>query len=160
MRRLLRRATGGQAESFSRTEDSDDSSDIPLEPGTDAPLHSALAGAPSSNTEFMSGARKGRVNQAFPDEERPRALLRSESAPAIDDDFLAAARRAARAAAQEAVATHGDGPVERRARGVASAMKAHRRAIIAAAIAAAIIIAALPLLRQEQWPDWLPGSTT
>ena len=150
-RQLLKRATGGRAESFSpEAEESDDASDFPLEPGTDAPLSSALSGAPSSNTEFMSGARKGRlVPPLAPDGGRHRAVGRGEPQPAADDDFLAAARRAARAAAQE---TSDDGeaaPVEQRSRGFFSR---HRRSLLAAAIAAALIIAAIPLLRTQIWP--------
>ena len=107
-RQLLRRATGGRAESFSpEPEEAERRRDFPLEPGTDAPLSSSLTGAPSSNTEFMSGARKGRLTQPF---DRRRSTGRAEAARgaagAVDDDFLAAARRAARAAAKEAV---GDG---------------------------------------------------
>ena len=78
-RQLLRRATGGRAESFSpEPEESDDARDFPLEPGTDSPLSSSLTGAPSSNTEFMSGARKGRPTQSFSERCRGSGCLASE----------------------------------------------------------------------------------
>ena len=99
-RQLLRRATGGRAESFSpEAEEAEDASDLPLEPGTDSPLDSSLTGAPSSDTEFMSGGRKGRAARIS------RRRGHDDEPPIVDDDFLAAARRAARAAAAEA-----DGP--------------------------------------------------
>ncbi len=153
-RQLLKRATGGRAESFSPgNEEADDSSDFPLEPGTDSPLASSLTGAPSSNTEFMSGARKGRLTQPFTgDIERQGSTGRGDARPTVDDDFLAAARRAARAASQEVAEAEGDSPVERTARGFTGAIKAHRRSLVALAIAAALIIAAFPFVRPQLWP--------
>ena len=147
-RQLLRRATGGRAESFSpEPEESDEGSDIPLEPGTDAPLSSTLSGAPSSNTEFMSGARKGRVSRA----ERGSTPAIAETPAGIDDDFLAAARRAARAAAKEATESDDETPV---AEAIADGSKSSRGriALIAAAIAAAIAVAALFVVRPDMWP--------
>jgi localization factor PodJL len=152
-RQLLRRATGGRAESFSpEPEETDDAGDIPLEPGTDSPLSSSLTGAPSSNTEFMSGARKGRPKQSFSSEtDGPAASGLSESRKAVDDDFLAAARRAARAAAKEAVDTDDETPIVVTASG-GGLLKSRRSAFVAAAIAAVIVIAALVALRTGLWP--------
>ena len=62
---LLRRATGGRTESFSP--DSDEIDDLPLEPGTDSPLSSALVNAPSADTAILSGSRprSNRPDSAF-----------------------------------------------------------------------------------------------
>lgn len=142
-RQLLRRATGGRAESFSpEAEEPEEASDLPLEPGTDSPLDSSLSGAPSSDTEFMSGARKGRASKSLP-------RGRDEEQPIVDDDFLAAARRAARAAAEEVSDTgeEVEGGAQRRG-GVFSG----RRAAVAAALAAALVIAAVVIVRSEVWP--------
>ena len=154
-RQLLRRATGGRAESFSpEPEENDDSGDFPLEPGTDSPLASSLTGAPSSNTEFMSGARKGRPTQSFSDEAEGSATSPSEARKAaVDDDFLAAARRAARAAAKEAVDTDDETPVAQ-PEVKASFLKSRRSAFVVAAIAAVIVIAALVALRTGLLPQF------
>jgi len=142
-RQLLRRATGGRAESFSPgAEEPEEASDLPLEPGTDSPLDSSLTGAPSSDTEFMSGARKARASRSL-------ARGRDEEQPIVDDDFLAAARRAARAAAEEVSDTgeEAEGGAHRRG-GVFSA----RRAAVAAALAAVLVVAAVVIVRSEVWP--------
>jgi localization factor PodJL len=147
-RQLLRRATGGRAESFSpEPEDSDDAGDFPLEPGTDSPLSSSLTGAPSSNTEFMSGARKGRLTQSSASDAEGAASSLSAERKQVDDDFLAAARRAARAAAKEAVDTDDETPVVEPAATPSSFVKGRRSAFVVAAIAAVLVIAALVALR-------------
>ncbi len=147
-RQLLRRATGGRAESFSpEAEESEEASDLPLEPGTDSPLDSSLTGAPSSDTEFMSGGRKRRAG---------RAVARGGSEddlPFVDDDFLAAARRAARAAAAEVegfdeeAADASDDKAADEPKGGAG-----RRAIVSALVAAAMVIAAVVVVRTQVWP--------
>ena len=140
-RQLLRRATGGRAESFSpEPEEIEEPSDLPLEPGTDSPLDSSLTGAPSSDTELMSGGRK-------PHAAKPRARGRPDEEPPIDDSFLAAARRAARAAAEEVAETedHGEGA------GGARHFR-HRGAIVGALLAAALVVAAVVIVRSEVWP--------
>ena len=140
-RQLLRRATGGRAESFSpESEDNEDVSDLPLEPGTDSPLNSTLTGAPSSDTEFMSGGRKGRMA-------KPTARGgHDDELPFVDDDFLSAARRAARAAAAQAEGA-ADHEEEGRHKGPGG-----RRAIVASLIAAALVVAAVLIVRSEVWP--------
>jgi localization factor PodJL len=100
---LLRRATGGRAESFSPdAEENDETSDLPLEPGTDSPLNSALTGAPSSDTVRMSGERsRGKLGLNRPVKDPAGASARSVAEPVTGEDFLRAARRAAQAAAAE-----------------------------------------------------------
>ncbi len=146
-RQLLRRATGGRAESFSpEAEEAEDASDLPLEPGTDSPLNSSLTGAPSSDTEFMSGGRKGRAA-------RIRGRGHDDEPPIVDDDFLAAARRAARAAAAEADgpdAEAADAPYDEAPQKTKGSRG--RGAIVAALIAAALVIAAVLMVRNEVWP--------
>jgi localization factor PodJL len=142
-RQLLRRATGGRAESFSpEAEEAEEISDLPLEPGTDSPLDSTLTGAPSSDTEFMSGGRKAR---------RKTGRGRTEEPQLVDDDFLAAARRAARAAAAEV--GESDDAAEAATEDTAKAKGSWRtRSLIGAALAAALVIAAVIVARTEVWP--------
>ncbi len=148
-RQLLRRATGGRAESFSPVpEESEEPSDVPLEPGTDSPLASSLEGAPSSDTEFMSGGRRGRRPLAA---SALAARARSEDPSLVDDDFLAAARRAARAAEEgRDVADAGDADetegsdTPRRFRGGA--------AVGVILLVAALAISAGLIIRNQIWP--------
>jgi localization factor PodJL len=149
---LLRRATGGRAESFSpHQEEAEEGADLPLEPGTDVPLNSALAGAPSSDTARMSGARgKGRAASAAGIE--PGHPRRQTGEPAAGDDFLAAARRAARAAAAEVVeAEHGPQDSDQ-APGLArlwSRVRGRRRLILASALVLAIAFTAVQIIRSR-----------
>jgi localization factor PodJL len=154
-RQLLKRATGGRAESFTpEPEESDDASDFPLEPGTDSPLSSALAGAPSSDTEFMSGARSRASMGSLLDAEDSGAASSEPAAlgSGVDEDFLTAARRAARAAAAEVV--DDDGTVESSSgRGrIAGVVRERRGALIAAAFAVAVAFAALQIIRGQMNP--------
>lgn len=150
-RQLLKRATGGRAESFSpEPEESEEESDFPIEPGTDSPLSSALTGAPSSDTQFMSGARsRSRLAPALDGDEpiavRPDAVRLDAT---VDEDFLAAARRAARAAAAEA--TEESGGVSRR--GIAGFVKSRHGALLAAALAIAVAFAAVQIIRSQTQP--------
>jgi len=148
-RQLLKRATGGRAESFTpEPEESEDESDFPLEPGTDAPLSSSLTGAPSSDTEFMSGARRSRTPTLGADYRGAAAGL-AEADSALDEDFLTAARRAARAAAAEAADAEGPATQGGGLRRIAGAMKSRRGALIAAALAVAVAFAALQIIRSQ-----------
>jgi localization factor PodJL len=154
-RQLLKRATGGRAESFSPgPEDSDDGSDFPLEPGTDAPLASALADAPSSDTEFMSGARKGRLTPSFgADAQRSDASTGASDHPVVDDDFLAAARRAARAASAEVSESEHRPAFVRSTAGLGRIFTVgRRRALLGAVLAAVLVIAAVQIVRLQLLP--------
>jgi localization factor PodJL len=151
-RQLLKRATGGRAESFSpEPEEPEDETDIPLEPGTDAPLSSSLTGAPSSDTHFMSGGRGRSRTGAAPAESQRSAIAKPIAAEAaIDEDFLTAARRAARAAADEA--TDAEESSTERAGGLTGAIKSRRGMLMAAALAVAVAFAALQIIRTQMNP--------
>lgn len=149
-RQLLRRATGGRAESFTpEPEESEETSDFPLEPGTDSPLSSSLAGAPSSDTEFMSGARNQSQTGSVLKAEGRGAASSDELDSPVDNDFLAAARRAARAAAAEAA--DAEAPDERSGGlgRIAGAVKSRRGMLMAAALAIAVAFAALQIIRGQ-----------
>jgi hypothetical protein len=141
----MKRATGGRAESFSPdVEEFEETADEPLEPGTDAPLNSALTGAPSSDTALMSGAR-GRGKLVAPaaggSDLRPARPANVIDEAVDPDDFLAAARRAAKAASAEAVEAERD----EQSRGLTRIMgliKTHRRAVLASVLALAVAVAA------------------
>ena len=141
---LLKRATGGRAESFSPDiEEADDAGDLPLEPGTDAPLASALAGAPSSDTARMSGGRSLARAELSGGSDLVRA--RGAAAEALeDDDFLSAARRAARAASEEPESREGG-----RRGGIMGFVKSRRRSLLAAALAVAVAVAAMQIIREQ-----------
>lgn len=156
---LLRRATGGRTESFSpEPEEGYEAADTPLEPGTDAPLISALSGAPSSDTARMSGAYS-RAGPGSPAESRDRSTGRqagrSAFEPAPEDDFLTAARRAARAAADEvggdrdSIELRGTSATES-SPGLAGG---RRRLLVAAVLAVAVAFAAFQVIRN----DLIPG---
>ncbi len=149
-RQLLKRATGGRAESFSpEPEEGDEGSDFPLEPGTDAPLSSALADAPSSDTEFMSGARKGRLTHAYPDADRDSA---GGHTPLVDDDFLAAARRAARAATSETSGPGQEtGAVQGKGRGRRLFGPKGRRVLLGTVLGVVLVVAVVQIARTEFW---------
>jgi localization factor PodJL len=145
-RQLLRRATGGRAESFTpEPEESEDESDFPIEPGTDSPLSSALTGAPSSDTEFMSGGRKSRKGRPLSAEDETGYTASIEPDAEVDEDFLAAARRAARSAADTA---GGEGAASRRSGG----LRSRRTALLAAALAVAVAFAAVQIVRNQILP--------
>ena len=153
---LLKRATGGRAESFSpHLDDGDDAADQPLEPGTDTPLNSALIGAPSSNTALMSGARrKGRAADAANDAGEAAPGTRRIIAAPEGEDFLAAARRAAQAAATEAAEAEREAEMSRG--GLSRALnlvRTRRRVILASALALAVSVAAVQLIRKEVAPN-------
>ena len=149
---LLKRATGGRAESFSpEAEDTEEAGDLPLEPGTDAPLSSALTGAPSSDTALMSGGRaKAKADPGGRRADLQPIRARDVSAePASPDDFLAAARRAAKAAAEEAVeAEHGS----KRSLGIGrifGVFKTRRSVVLAGLLAIAVAVAAMQIVRNQ-----------
>lgn len=158
---LLRRATGGRTESFSPVSDEpEDGGDLPLEPGTNAPLDSALSGAPSSDTALMTGAARAALGPA-PHQKRPADLNQPPEAvgsaadgrrrPAAGDDFLVAARRAAQAAAAEAAEAErsasqgGKGALGR----MLAVMKARRRMVLAGVLALAVALTALQFVRSN-----------
>jgi localization factor PodJL len=147
---LLKRATGGRADSFSpEPEEVEESPDLPLEPGTDLPLDSALADAPSSDTARLSGRGRGRLDSRLADIDLGRTR-RPASAPA-GDDFLAAARRAAQAAAAEVAEAERHAEVTRQRSGLQralDAMKSRRRIVLASALIVAAAFAALQLMRE------------
>ncbi|HEX9903788.1 MAG TPA: peptidoglycan-binding protein [Propylenella sp.] len=148
-RQLLRRATGGRAESFSPDlDDSEDTVDLPLEPGTDSPLSSALAGAPSSDTARMSGSRGGgravAKDSAFAAADMDEGLGELSA----DDDFLKAARRAARAAAAEA--DEEDAAVHRKGfAGLRRSGSTRQRILLASVLAIATAVAAVQIIRNQ-----------
>jgi len=150
---LLKRATGGRAESFSPEAESEEPADLPLEPGTNTPLDSALTDAPSSDTALFSGNRtKGRVAVARGGAELQRIGSPRHIEPAGNEDFLAAARRAAQAAAAEAAdAERARAELRQggRLRRAASALTRRRRAVLACALAIAATFAAVQLLRNH-----------
>lgn len=151
---LLKRATGGRAESFTpEADEGEEDSDLPLEPGTDAPLDSALSDAPSSDTVRMSGGRQRGRGAPKPDEaerlaQRARQAVRDLDA---DEDFLAAARRAARAAAAEAAEAESESAAV--GAGALASMRSRRGAVIAGVLAIAVAAAAVQILRPETLPD-------
>ncbi|HEX2256829.1 MAG TPA: hypothetical protein VHG92_09055, partial [Afifellaceae bacterium] len=140
---LLKRATGGRAESFSpAAEDVEDGPDLPLEPGTEEPMSSTLENAPSSDTARFSGADR-RTNRV---PGRAGAInRRSAEGGYVAADFLSAARRAAQAAAIEAAeaerAVETDDQVGALQR-LFGVMRARRRMIVAGALAVAVAFAA------------------
>ncbi len=140
-RQLLRRATGGKAESFTpEPDESEDETDLPLEPGTDSPLNSALTGAPTSATGNLSGRDKGRETALGGD------LGSADQADnVIDENFLVAARRAARAAADEASGVEPSAPVQ----SGGQTFKSRRVALMAAALAVAVAFAAFQIVRNQ-----------
>jgi localization factor PodJL len=150
-RELLKRATGGRADSFSPDADeSEETADLPLEPGTDAPIKSELAGAPSSDTAFMAGSRRGRaaadgdIDAVRPAHDAPERMA--------GEDFLAAARRAAKEAAAEAAQAEHEAQEARRSRGLSRvlyAMRARRRVLLMAALLVALGFAAFQLMRDR-----------
>ncbi|WP_026379853.1 peptidoglycan-binding protein [Afifella pfennigii] len=155
---LLKRATGGRAESFSpRPEEAEAAIDSLLEPGTGGPLNSDLADAPSSTSTYATAAyaRGGRQR-----DDSQTALARAyeqfrshgQSGEAPSADFLNAARRAARAAAEEAAAAEKDARTAR-ASGASSSvldfLKARRRMLLAGAVALAVAFAAMQFIKQR-----------
>src|SRR5690606_33961440 len=97
-------------------------------------------GAPSSDTELMSGARSR--NRAV------RLDVGDDIGVAdVDEDFLTAARRAAREAAAEATDPEAQ---SRSALGrLAGAARSHRGALLAAALAVAVAFAAYQIVRNQ-----------
>jgi localization factor PodJL len=147
---LIKRATGGRAESFSPDDEIDEFADLPLEPGTNVPLDSALTGAPSSDTALMSGARKGKMPARDTEQEYSPRLPSAE--PVAGDDFLAAARRAAQAATAEA--ERREDLQGRTALAHANARtKWRRRGLLAGILAVAIAIAAVQIMRNRPAPS-------
>jgi localization factor PodJL len=153
---LLKRATGGRAESFSPdVEDADGPADLPLEPGTDAPLNSALVGAPSSDTALMSGSRGrarigvGATRGTELEPIRPRGVT---AEPTSADEFLAAARRAAQAAAAEAVEAEREAQEARDMLGmgrIVGMLRTRRSAVLAGVVGIAVALAALQIVRNQ-----------
>jgi localization factor PodJL len=149
---LLRRATGGRTDSFTPDSDeAEESPDLPLEPGTDSPLDSALAGAPSSDTALMSGGRaKGRAGASSSTEAPAGEAAIIPSEPISGDDFLAAARRAAQAAAAEVAEAEREEQEARQASGLSrmlNLVRSRRRVLLASVLAVAVAFAALQLVR-------------
>ncbi len=160
---LLKRATGGRSESFTPGPDDDDHPDALLEPGTDGPMKSELDGAPSSDTAVMSGERSddaaGRsagaatIAGAAPG----TGFVLTDGADGSDkvNDFLAAARRAARAAVIEAAEAERyaeqhrpPSPLNR----VMAVVNAQRKTILAGAVVLAVAFAAWQFLQGWQGP--------
>ncbi|TDI56466.1 MAG: hypothetical protein E2O93_06060 [Alphaproteobacteria bacterium] len=157
---LLKRATGGKAESFTPGLDDDDDPDALLEPGTDGPMMSELDGAPSSDTAVMSGegrddAASGQTSAASIGDPQPGTgfiLTENPDSGGKVDDFLVAARRAARAAVIEAA------EAERHAEEnkpdnllirILSALNAQRKIILAGALVLALAFAAWQFLQSR-----------
>ena len=147
---LLRRATGGRAESFSpEAEESEEAGDLPLEPGTDSPLNSALTGAPSSDTVRMSGGGRRRSNLGLNAGSAEAGGRLAAPEPVTSEDFLLAARRAAQAAAAEANGTREGGEGDSGIGRLAGRMKARRRAVLAGALAVAVAFAAIQFVQSQ-----------
>jgi localization factor PodJL len=166
---LLKRATGGRAESFSPEGDEvEEAADQPLEPGTNAPLDSALTGAPSSDTALMSGDRHKRRAGAVaaaraaaldgPDAGSGASIGNDPSAfrrgppEAGGDDFLSAARRAAQAAAAEVADAEREAEMLREGSvlgRMGGFLKRRRRVVLASAVAVALALAALQIVRNQ-----------
>jgi localization factor PodJL len=147
---LLRRATGGRAESFSpEAEESEEAGDLPLEPGTDSPLNSALTGAPSSDTVRMSGGGRRKSNLGLNAGSAEAVGRHSFPEPVTSEDFLLAARRAAQAAAAEANGTREGGEGHSGIGRLAGRMKARRRAVLAGALAVAVAFAAIQFVQSQ-----------
>ena len=157
---LLKRATGGKAESFTPGLDDDDDPDALLEPGTDGPMMSELDGAPSSDTAVMSGegrddAASRQTSAASIGDPQPGTgfiLTENPDSGGKVDDFLVAARRAARAAVIEAA------EAERHAEEnkpdnllirILSALNAQRKIILAGALVLALAFAAWQFLQSR-----------
>ncbi|WP_414832114.1 peptidoglycan-binding protein [Afifella sp. YEN Y35] len=150
---LLKRATGGRAESFVPRQEEEVSLDSLLEPGG-GPLHSDLADAPSSASHYISAARKNPPSQMSGSEEALAAAYedfraQSRNRETSSSDFLSAARRAARAAAAEAAAAESDAG---RAKGrggsqILDFFKARRRLLVAGAVALAVAFAAVQFVK-------------
>ena len=149
-RQLLRRATGGRADSFSPgAEDPEESADIPLEPGTESPLASELDEAPTSETGLFTGM-VGRVGRRASPIARTADLDDAAGAESADDT-LAAARRAARYAAEsddDALVLRSDFDAEI-ADSVSFGERLRRRrgVILGGAIAIAVAFAAYQLVK-------------
>jgi len=155
---LLKRATGGRAESFSpRSEEDEASIDSLLEPGTGEPLSSDLAGAPSSASAYVSAAASSRGGRQRSGSEAALARayedFRSQgrSGDVGSGDFLNAARRAARAAAEEAAAAERDAASAKEggSSSVLDFLKARRRMLLAGAVALAVAFAAVQYIKQR-----------
>ncbi len=116
---ILKRATGGRADSFTpEADDQPDQSGQPetlLEPGTDSPMDSALQNAPSSDTALMSGeseAPESRTRQGagLGDLAAASGLGFDGEKDDQGNQFLSAARRAARAAVMEGAGSDAPAP--------------------------------------------------
>ena len=105
---ILKRATGGRAESFTPEEEeqAEQQPDTLYEPGTDTPIDSSLRDAPSSDTAVMSGeapAARTRQGAGLGDLAAASGLdLGNGDQAEQGNQFLSAARKAARAAVLEA----------------------------------------------------------
>jgi localization factor PodJL len=145
-RQLLRRATGGRADSFSpAAEEPDDGADLPLEPGTDSPLASELSDAPSSDTGLFTGM-SGRARK------EARTEYRGVDAAADDggDDVLAAARRAARFAVEsddDAIVSRSDFADLGERASFSERLRQRRGVILGCAITIAVAFAAYQLVK-------------
>ena len=154
---LLKRATGGKSESFTPGPDDDDDPDGLLEPGTDGPMMSELDGAPSSDTAVMSGERQDEAASpqvgAASIENSPVGtgfVLAGDGEGDKVNDFLAAARRAARAAVIEAAEAERYAEEHRPASPLTRIMMAvndHRKVILAGAVVLAVAFAAWQYLQ-------------
>jgi TPR repeat protein len=157
---LLKRATGGKSESFTPGLDEDDDPDALLEPGTDGPMMSELDGAPSSDTAVMSGERSDDAASpqagaaSIADSPPGAGFILADEADGGDkvNDFLAAARRAARAAVIEAAEAERyaeenkpDNPLNR----IITALNAQRKIILAGAVVLAVAFAAWQFLESR-----------
>ncbi len=171
---LLRRATGGRTESFSPDMTDNDAipgtaGDLPLEPGTDALMSSSLDGAPSSATADLAGDTMEASGQA----DRPpmSGQAAEHDAAAKDDadhlpgsnDFLMAARRAAQAAAAEAMEaerTNGianDGSLLSR---VVTGLNARRYLVLGGALILVIVLTTVLMAQRGMLPFGIMGGDT
>ena len=145
-RQLLRRATGGRADSFSpAAEEADDGADLPLEPGTDSPLASDLSDAPSSDTGLFTGM-SGRARK----EARAGYHGIDASGDEAGDDVLAAARRAARFAVEsddDAIVSRSDFADLGERATFGEKLRQRRGVILGCAITIAVAFAAYQLVK-------------
>ncbi|MHA1189607.1 MAG: peptidoglycan-binding protein, partial [Alphaproteobacteria bacterium] len=162
---LLRRATGGRTESFSPDMIDNDAipgtaGDLPLEPGTDALMSSSLDGAPSSATADMAGGTMEASSQAA--EHDATAKDDADHLPG-SNDFLMAARRAAQAAAAEAMEaerTNGianDGSLLSR---VVTGLNSHRYLVLGGALVLVIVLTTVLMAQRGMLPFGIMGGDT
>ncbi len=165
---LLRRATGGRTESFSPDSADPDpaantGSDLPLEPGTGAPMTSSLDGAPSSaDNDGGDLAAASRAAEAAVADPQDMPVDDADHLPG-SNDFLMAARRAAQAAAAEAMEaerTNGIANDGSFLSNLVTALNARRYLVLGGALALVIALVLFQFYIKGQLPTGIFGGGT